>query len=158
VAVTLETIHVLIAFRFYVGLRAGYRDGSCLQLEWEPLRHSHHAVYGQVVLGILGQLFSPPCLGLALNTYTMQIGAILCAVTLGINIAYVMIERSLPKEARIVTGLQVARRAHRQAGSEEKSNSQYLRDDGAKPLTPFSKDHFKFVAISIKAIPAAFCR
>jgi hypothetical protein len=111
VTVTVETIHVLIAFRFYVGLRAGYRDGSCLQLEWEPLRHSHHAVYGQVVLGILGQLFSPPCLGLALNTYTMQIGAILCAVTLGINIAYVMIERSLPKEARIVTGLQVARLA-----------------------------------------------
>jgi hypothetical protein len=69
-----------------------------------------------------------------------------------------MIERSLPKEARIVTGLQVARRAHRQAETEEKNTLQYPRDDGAKPLTPFSKDHFKFVAISIKAIPAAFCR
>jgi hypothetical protein len=151
-------MHILIALRFCIGIWTGYCDGPCLQFEWEPLRHSHHAVYGQVVLGILGQLISPPCLGTALNTYTMQVGAILCAVTLGINIAYVMIERSLPKEARIVTGLQVARRAHRQAGFEEKINSQYLRDDGAKPLTPFSKDHFKFVAISIKAIPAAFCR
>lgn len=92
------------------------------------------------------------------NTFVVQVGAILCAVTLGINIAYVLIERSLPKEARIVTGLQVARRAHRQAESEEKTHSQYLETGVPRPLTPFSKDHFKFVAISIKAIPAAFCR
>lgn len=151
-------MYILIVFRSRTGIRAGYRDGSGVQLEWQPVRNSHHSIHGQVVLGLLGQSFSTACADSALNTDFMQVGAILCAVTLGINIAYVMIERSLPKEARIVTGLQVARRAHWRAETEEKSAKQYLGDDAAKPLTPFSKDHFKFVAISIKAIPAAFCR
>lgn len=89
-------------------------------------------------------------------TYS-QVGAILCAVTLAINIAYVLIERSLPKEARIVTGLQIARQIRHKAILDEKSTSPYADADVPRPLTPFSKEHFKFIAISIKAIPAAFC-
>ncbi|KAJ9092414.1 hypothetical protein QFC20_007369 [Naganishia adeliensis] len=88
--------------------------------------------------------------------WAFWVGAILCAVTLGINIAYVFIERSLPKEARIVTGLQVARRAHRQAVEPREKPVDGFEEGVGRPLTPFSKDHFKFVAISIKAIPAAF--
>jgi hypothetical protein len=92
----------------------------------------------------------------------IQVGAILCAVTLAINIVYVFVERSLPKEARIVTGLQVARRSRRHAlpAEKEKRDSSSESSDivaDFQPLTPFSKDHFKFIAISIKAIPAAFC-
>lgn len=79
-------------------------------------------------------------------------------MTLGINIAYVFIERSLPKEARIVTGLQVARRAHRPAAEPQEKQADGFAEEVERPLTPFSKDHFKFVAISIKAIPAAFCK
>lgn len=95
--------------------------------------------------------------GLQLIVVSSQVGAILCAVTLGINIAYVLIERSLPKEARIVTGLQVARQVRHKAVRDEKSTSLYADAVVPRPLAPFSKEHFKFVAISIKAIPAAFC-
>lgn len=79
-------------------------------------------------------------------------------MTLGINIAYVFIERSLPREARIVTGLQVARRAHRQASGPREKDAAGFEGEVGRPLTPFSREHFKFVAISIKAIPAAFCK
>ncbi|GHJ90284.1 hypothetical protein NliqN6_6686 [Naganishia liquefaciens] len=88
--------------------------------------------------------------------FAFWVGAILCAVTLGLNIAYVLIERSLPKEARIVTGIQVARQARQKAEVDKKSVSSYADESLQRPLTPFSKEHFKFVAISIKAIPAAF--
>lgn len=96
-------------------------------------------------------------------SFEIQVGAILCAVTLAINIVYVFVEKSLPKEAQIVTGLQVARRSRRREITADENKFGTKSDSSndvavSQPLTPFSKDHFKFIAISIKAIPAAFCK
>ncbi|KAJ9115453.1 hypothetical protein QFC22_005211 [Naganishia vaughanmartiniae] len=151
---TIETAQSKLYTHWYRGTAKGGRG-------WIGFIYGLDIAMGRV-FNLSGNLSAIPITNSTGKWYwAFWIGAILCAVTFAINIVYVFVEKSLPKEAQIVTGLQVARRARRHAIVVEDEKRHTNSDSGDdvtnfQPLTPFSKDHFKFIAISIKAIPAAF--
>ncbi|KAJ9094957.1 hypothetical protein QFC21_005749 [Naganishia friedmannii] len=151
---TIETAQSKLYTHWYRGTAKGGRG-------WIGFIYGLDIAMGRV-FNLSGNLSAIPITNSTGKWYwAFWVGAILCAVTLAINIVYVFVERSLPKEAQIVTGLQVARRSRRHAieAEDEKRHTKSDSNDGVtefQPLTPFSKEHFKFIAISIKAIPAAF--
>ncbi|KAN0066302.1 hypothetical protein ACQY0O_000396 [Thecaphora frezii] len=101
------------------------------------------------VYNLAGKLSSVP---IAENTgkwyWTFWVGAIMCFATLCVNIVYVLIERQLPAQARIVTGRQWA-----------KMSGHHQTEDGRsekRAVVPLSKKHLTIISVSIAAIPASF--
>lgn len=98
--------------------------------------------------------------------WSFWLSAILCAVTLALNCAYVIYERSLPKRMRVVTGRQLAAQAP--SSSVPSSNSSSVTLDKKAPvqeepatlkrtvLQPFSHRHFQVLTLSVGTIPASF--
>lgn len=117
------------------------------------------------VFNVMGKLSSIPVAEATGKWYwSFWLSAILCAVTLAINAAYVIYERSLPKQMRVVTGRQLAAQAA--ASTTLASNTTFsvepadLVKDAPKQrfrvLRPFSHRHLKLLTLSVGAIPASF--
>lgn len=129
--------------------RSGYRSRASVQSDGQPQCRPHHERKRTMVLDILGTDQSGASRSRLTQVICCQVGAILCAVTLAINVLYVLLERRLPDEARVVTGRQIYKR---QIQKEEMR----LGSGIAEPSRPFSKKHLRTITISLLAIPASF--
>jgi hypothetical protein len=103
------------------------------------------------VFNLAGRLSSVPISeGTGKWFWTFWVGAILAAVTLVLNIGYVLFERTLPEDQRVMTGREVAKAIKtRSATSSEVEKETVI-------MSPFSRVYWKTVAASLFMIPAAF--
>ncbi|CBQ70228.1 conserved hypothetical protein [Sporisorium reilianum SRZ2] len=123
------------------------------------------------VFNIMGSMSSVPVAKSTGKWYwSFWLSAILCAVTLGLNLAYVVYERALPQQMRVVTGRKLAAQAaaasssvaSRSSSSADLSSStdvkavQPQEQKSNAVLRPFSRRHWRLLTMSVGAIPAAF--
>lgn len=118
------------------------------------------------VFNVMGKMSSIPVAESTGKWYwSFWLSAILCAVTLGLNAIYVIYERSLPKQMRVVTGRQLAAQAaassplslnNNSSSSVDKQESDAQKRKKSRALQPFSTRHFQLLTMSIGAIPASF--
>jgi hypothetical protein len=105
------------------------------------------------VFNLAGRLSSIPIAeGTGKWFWTFWVGAILAGVTLLLNIAYVVYERTLPEEQRVMTGRKVAIILQERARREGMDGKDAKRD----VMSPFNSVYWKTVVASLFAIPAAF--
>ena len=105
------------------------------------------------VFNLAGRLSSVPIAeGTGKWFWTFWVGAILAAVTLLLNIGYVVYERTLPENQRVMTGRKVALMLREQARAQGMDG----KDVERSVMSPFSKVYWKTVVASLFAIPAAF--
>jgi hypothetical protein len=105
------------------------------------------------VFNLAGRLSSIPIAeGTGKWFWTFWVGAILAGVTLLLNIAYVVYERTLPEEQRVMTGRKVAIMLQERARREGMDGKDAKRD----VMSPFNSVYWKTVVASLFAIPAAF--
>lgn len=103
------------------------------------------------VFNLMGKLSSVPVGESTGKWYwSFWLSAILCAVTLALNVAYVCLERSLPDSMRVVTGRQIIRKA---ANSATRTSAALTGENRPEPL---SRRHMRYVLLSIAAIPGGF--
>ena len=103
------------------------------------------------VFNLSGRLSSVPIAeGTGKWFWTFWVGAILAAVTLGLNIVYVIFEKSLPEEQKVMTGHKVARML------KQRSKVEGMDGKDVVVMSPLSKTYWKTVVASVFAIPAAF--
>lgn len=102
--------------------------------------------------------------------WSFWLGAILCAVTFGINVAYLVMEKALPKEAVIVCGRDIikqteAEQKRREASGEKATeaeealaakNPHAAKAAAGGGLVAFIVSHLKYLSQSFWTIPAAF--
>lgn len=118
------------------------------------------------VFNVMGKMSSVPVAEATGRWYwSFWLSAILCAVTLALNAAYVVYERSLPKRMRVVTGRQLAAQAaegsfvHPSATDSSPSLDRPrpdLEEASKKKSFAFSHRHFQLLTLSLGAIPASF--
>lgn len=107
------------------------------------------------VFNVMGKMSSVPVAESTGKWYwSFWLSAILCAVTLGLNVAYVIYERSLPKRMRVVTGRQLAAQA--EAVALTKSSSSSAEQVDRKVTKPWSTQTIQLLTLSVGAIPASF--
>ena len=103
------------------------------------------------VFNLAGRLSSVPIAeGTGKWFWTFWVGAILAAATLVLNIAYVIFERTLPDDQKVMTGYKVARML------KQRSKVEGLDGKDVVVMSPLSKTYWKAVVASVFAIPAAF--
>jgi hypothetical protein len=103
------------------------------------------------VFNLAGRLSSIPIAeGTGKWFWTFWVGAILAAVTLVLNVVYVLFERTLPEDQKVMTGHKVARML------KQRSKVEGMDGKDVAVMTPFSKVYWKTVVASVFAIPAAF--
>ena len=103
------------------------------------------------VFNLVGKLSSVPIAeGTGKWFWTFWVGAILAAATLVLNIAYVIFERTLPDDQKVMTGYKVARMLKQRAKVEG------LDGKDVVVMSPLSKTYWKAMVASVFAIPAAF--
>ncbi|CAO1639151.1 unnamed protein product [Sympodiomycopsis kandeliae] len=99
---------------------------------------------GRNIFQLLGSLTAIP---LAESTgkwyWSFWLGSIVCALSVGVNIVYLIIERKLPQKARVPTGRQ---RAQEQGRAVE-------HETGVKG---YMRSHLKGITASISTMPSAF--
>jgi hypothetical protein len=103
------------------------------------------------VFNLAGRLSSVPIAeGTGKWFWTFWVGAILAAVTLVLNIVYVIFERTLPDDQKVMTGHKVARML------KQRSKVEGMDGKDVVVMSPLSKTYWKTVLASVFAIPAAF--
>ncbi|SNX82200.1 uncharacterized protein MEPE_00906 [Melanopsichium pennsylvanicum] len=116
------------------------------------------------VFNVMGKMSSIPVAEATGKWYwSFWLSAVLCAVSLSLNAVYVVYERLLPKQMRVVTGRQLAAQAASYPLVASNDNSALTldkRDDQqqnkTKTLQHFSRRHFQLLTLSVGAIPASF--
>lgn len=106
------------------------------------------------VFNLMGRLTAVPIAEASGKWYwSFWVGAILCGATLAVNVAYVTLERRMPAEMHVMTGRKLAKLA------EDERLSKSEKEEGTMApsrRSPFSRETFVFISLSIVAIPAAF--
>jgi len=119
------------------------------------------------VFNVMGKMSSVPVAEATGRWYwSFWLSAILCAVTLALNAAYVVYERSLPEQMRVVTGRQLAAQAVESSFLQAPATDPTPSLDKPRPdLKEASKRktfalshhrHFQLLSLSLGAIPASF--
>lgn len=103
------------------------------------------------VFNLAGRLSSVPIAeGTGKWFWTFWVGAILAAVTLVLNVVYVIFERTLPDDQKVMTGHKAARML------KQRSQAEGMDGKDVVIMSPFGATYWKTVGASVFAIPAAF--